>query len=208
MVAWRDAPHRTTHQRSERRGHSSPLAEHGVALALDALQLEVTESRHHPYFIQLWGAAIWAKARTVQAKHITRAQIAAVKPAVDAERDAYYRLRYDEFEKANLHAVAAALGAALARYPSLINAQLNAVLIRAQRTGRHPLADGLRQSSAAGACESSLKAKTHLSPGVPTVSFRMRVSALFRSRRASIVIHWRCGCSRWRIVFCGASVQM
>ena len=87
-----------------------PLAEHGVQIDAAALDAVVAGSQRYPYFVQLWGEALWDRRLATGAARLTAADAAAARPDVAARITDYYQDRYRELETRGLlpAAVAAA----------------------------------------------------------------------------------------------------
>ena len=86
-----------------------PLEAEQVPISDDALGHIVRESEGYPYFLQLWGAAVWNRDATDPSDHpqrITAADTAACQSLFDSERNDYYLDRYNELERAGLLEVA------------------------------------------------------------------------------------------------------
>ena len=86
-----------------------PLKRHRVAIDEDALDAAIEDSQHYPYFIQLWGDALWQEHLANPGARLTTAEIAAVRDAVAARVANYYQSRYQELASAGLLAAAAAV---------------------------------------------------------------------------------------------------
>ena len=82
----------------------------------------------YPYFIQLWGAALWDAATQQDATLIDEAVVARASPAFDLERSTYYEYRRDELERQDLLGVAASVADAFAERATLAQDALNTVL--------------------------------------------------------------------------------
>ena len=82
-----------------------PLEAEGVPIDDDALAHIVRESEGYPYFLQLWGAAVWnrdASSPTDRPQRLTAADTDACRSVFESERDDYYLDRYDELEDLGL----------------------------------------------------------------------------------------------------------
>ena len=75
-----------------------PLEAHGVDIDADTLAAVVEESQRYPYFIQLWGEALWDQRVATGASRLTGAHADAVRPDVIARVTDYYQDRYRELE--------------------------------------------------------------------------------------------------------------
>ena len=79
-----------------------PLAAHGVGIDADALDAVIEHSQRYPYFIQLWGDALWKQRATTDATSIDAAAVASARPNVAARVDDYHQSRYDELRAAGM----------------------------------------------------------------------------------------------------------
>ena len=79
-----------------------PLATHGVEIDGDALASTVEASQRYPYFVQLWGDALWEQCVETGSKRLTAAHVDAVRRNVAAQLADYYRDRYRELENQKL----------------------------------------------------------------------------------------------------------
>ena len=86
-----------------------PLATQGVAIDEDALSTVVEHSQRYPYFIQLWGDALWKQHAATGATAITPAAVAAARPSVAASVSDYYQSRYRELRAQGLRTAAIAV---------------------------------------------------------------------------------------------------
>ena len=86
-----------------------PLAAHGVGIDADALDTVSEDSQCYPYFIQLWGEALWERHLATSATLLTAAHVAEARPDVAARMTDYYQERYRELEAGGLLPAAAAL---------------------------------------------------------------------------------------------------
>ena len=79
-----------------------PLEAHGVGIDADTLTAVVQESQRYPYFIQLWGEALWEQQHATGVTRLTAAHADAVRPDVTARVTDYYQDRYRELEAGGL----------------------------------------------------------------------------------------------------------
>ncbi|MCY4374698.1 MAG: ATP-binding protein [Spirochaetaceae bacterium] len=86
-----------------------PLAAHGVSIDPGALDTVVEHSQRYPYFIQLWGAALWKQRLASGATRLTAAHLDAARPDVMARVTDYYQDRYRELEARGLLPAAVAV---------------------------------------------------------------------------------------------------
>ena len=85
-----------------------PLTAHGVGIDRDALDAVVEDSQRYPYFIQVWGRALWQQRPATGAIRLTVAHVDAARADVAARVTDYYQDRYRELESADLLGTAAA----------------------------------------------------------------------------------------------------
>ena len=97
---------------------TEPLAAHGTSIDARALDVVVEDSQRYPYFIQLWGAALWARRPATDAARLTAAHVAEARPEVTAQVTDYYQDRYRELEAGGLLPAAAALAPVFQAGPS------------------------------------------------------------------------------------------
>ena len=118
-----------------------PLAKAGIAIAPDALADVVRDSHGYPYFIQLWGRAVWRRAAGGSAARpcVTRADVDAVRPAFDEVKNTYYLERYDELRRAGLLPAARAVAEAFATRPLLTDPQVEAAVQQGLRDAGDPV---------------------------------------------------------------------
>ena len=107
-----------------------PLARQHPPITFEPVVLErvVSESQCYPYFVQLWGAALWDHAKAAGKMVVDDSVAAAAAAAFAAERDTYYEHRYDELERRDLLKVAQALTDSFADRPAVSQDELNAVI--------------------------------------------------------------------------------
>ena len=150
--------------------------------ALDAV---VERSQRYPYFIQLWGEALWDRRLATGATRLTVAHADAAQPDVAARITDYYQDRYRELESRGLLSVAAA----------------TALLFQAATTASDHALDAALATTGAdaggrlAAREELNRAGLRLEPSGPTASGRLDrrhpVADDVRARLCST-------CSRWR----------
>ena len=85
-----------------------PLATYGVEIDADALDDTVEACQGYPYFVQLWGEALWEQRLVTGTRRLTAAHVDLVRPDVAARVADYYQDRYRELERNNLLSAAVA----------------------------------------------------------------------------------------------------
>ena len=93
---------------------AKPLEEHGGVVTPGVLDAVVAESQRYPYFIQVWGDALWAELRERASTTVDADIVAAAEPRFRERRDEYYANRYRELRREGCLPVAAAVGRAFA----------------------------------------------------------------------------------------------
>ena len=128
-----------------------PLATHGVSVDADALATVVEDSQRYPYFIQLWGDALWTRHLSSGATRLTAADAAAARPDVAARVTDYYEDRYLELDQSGWLAVATRVAAGFRSLPTLTYEELKAAV-----------ADGLATDADPGQVHAALNALQRL----------------------------------------------
>ena len=93
---------------------AKPLVEHGGVVAPGSLDPVVAESQLYPYFIQVWGDALWAELRERGTMTIDADIVATAEPRFHERRDEYYANRYRELRSEGCLPVASAVARAFA----------------------------------------------------------------------------------------------
>ncbi|WP_424947429.1 ATP-binding protein [Candidatus Spongiihabitans sp.] len=70
-----------------------PLNEHGIEIDDTTLAQVVEDSQHYPYFIQLWGAALWDLAKEKDLQKLTSQEITEAETKVENRRLNFYEKR-------------------------------------------------------------------------------------------------------------------
>ena len=70
-----------------------PLNEHGIEIDDNTLAQVVEDSQHYPYFIQLWGAALWDLAKQKDLQKLTSQEITEVETKIENRRSNFYEQR-------------------------------------------------------------------------------------------------------------------
>ena len=96
-------------EEAARQALTEPLEAHEVDVDADASASVVAQSQCYPYFIQLWGDALWQRRLAVGTNSITGRDVQTVAPAVLARVANYYRQRFRELESECLVPAAVAL---------------------------------------------------------------------------------------------------
>ena len=110
-----------------------PLESESIAIDGDALEHVVRESHGYPYFVQVWGQALWHQVAGMTApetgRHLTQAVTAAARIDFDREKNNYYLDRYEELEKLQLLPIARAVADAFEARAELDDAGLETAVL-------------------------------------------------------------------------------
>ena len=81
-----------------------PLADDGISIESEALERIVRESHGYPYFVQLWGRAVWKRAAPSPDgnRWVTAAVVEAAAGEFKTTQERYYWLRVNELDEADL----------------------------------------------------------------------------------------------------------
>ena len=109
-----------------------PLAARDVRIDCGALKTVVAESQRYPYFLQLWGAALWKQRLAADATRLQAKHVEAARAEVLARVAEYYQQRYRELEAAGLLSAAVAVATALPTAATATDGEVDAAL---QATG-------------------------------------------------------------------------
>ncbi len=88
-----------------------PLQEDGITVDADALEHVVEDSQHYPYFIQLWGEALWDVAKEKDLQKLTAQEIAEVETKIENRRLNFYGERRNTLDELGLLPAAVAIAA-------------------------------------------------------------------------------------------------
>ena len=152
---------------------AEPLAAHGEGIDADALATVVEDSQRYPYFIQLWGEALWEGRPATGATRLTAAHTAAARPYVAARVTDYYEDRYLELDQSGWLAVAERVAARFQSGPTLTYEELKSAV-----------AAGLAASADTGQVHAALDALQRLGfvwrpPGqLPPVRYKPGIPSL------------------------------
>ena len=111
-----------------------PFAAQSPSVAFDdaALDKVLDDSQHYPYFLQLFGAALWDALEASGATTISTAAVDHAAAAFHRRRETYYHHRRNELDRAGVLAVASAVARAFAGRDRLTQADLDAAIAEAQ----------------------------------------------------------------------------
>ena len=105
-----------------------PLAAHGVSIDANVLDAVVEDSQRYPYFVQLWGEALWKRRLTTGAMRLTDAHVQEAQYDVTARVTDYYQDRYLELDQSGWLAVGEQVATRLRTMPTLTCAELKSAI--------------------------------------------------------------------------------
>jgi len=105
-----------------------PLTTHGVSIDAVTLAAVVKESQGYPYFIQVWGRALWQRHLAAGMTRLTTADAAAARPDVAARVTDYYEDRYLELDQSGWLAVAGRVATRFQSVPTLTYEELKSAV--------------------------------------------------------------------------------
>ena len=116
---------------------TNPLADLSPSIIFEdeALQRVVAESQCYPYFLQLWGDALWHTTTDALTTFIDDAVVAAAKPTFDQKRIIYYEDRRDELKRHDLLHVAGRLAPVFQNNAMLSDQEFDAAIAAALPPG-------------------------------------------------------------------------
>ena len=107
-----------------------PLEAEDIAITDDALEHLVSDSHGYPFFVQLRGEAVWARAVETSRREIVPEDARACQAVFDEHRDDCYADRHDELEKLRLLQPARAVAETFESRPVLSGGELEAAIRR------------------------------------------------------------------------------
>ena len=110
-----------------------PLESEETSISEDALAHIVRESHGYPFFLQIWGAAVWNRVAadpSVSRQRVTAADTEACQPVFESEKDDYYIDRRDELKKIRLLRPARAVAEVFERQERVSESELEAAIHR------------------------------------------------------------------------------
>ena len=90
-----------------------PIEKESIAIAEDALDIIVADSQHHPFFLRVWGEALWALAGDKNIRHLDKDAAWEAGKTAHVKRVGFYEERFSGIvHDEELLAAAIAVGAA------------------------------------------------------------------------------------------------
>ena len=122
-----------------------PLKDAGKEITTDALKSVVADCHGYPFFLQLWGKALWREMHDTS-RRLGIADVDRVRPKFRLTRNQFYAQRYRELDDSGLLGPAVALAEAYEGVDSLDSSNVNQVLERAiEAEGRAAAPEALRE---------------------------------------------------------------
>lgn len=114
-----------------------PLERAGIEVEEDALSRIVAASHGYPYFVQVWGSAVWEEVHETmdEARRLSAVVVNGAKKVFETDRHLYYLERYEELQARSLLPAAWEVASAFADRETLTDPQLHQALDRAGDTG-------------------------------------------------------------------------
>ena len=107
-----------------------PLEAEDISITDDALEHLVRDSHGYPFFVQLWGEAVWARAVETSRQEVVSEDVRACRAVFDEQRDDYYSDRYDELKELRLLRPARAVAETFESRAVLTDSELEAAIRR------------------------------------------------------------------------------
>ena len=107
-----------------------PLRDEDITITDGALEHIVRESDAYPFFVQLWGDAVWARARAESRERIGSEDVSACRVVFERQRNRYYSQRYDELKKRRLLRPARAVAEAFESRSVISDSELDSAIRR------------------------------------------------------------------------------
>ena len=148
-----------------------PLALHGVSVDADALEAVVEDSQRYPYFVQLWGEALWKQRLVTCATRLTAAHAQAARSDVLARVTDYYQDRYIELDQSDWLAVGEQVAARFQTMPTLTYAELKSAIEDGLAPAPKSGADALAVLQRLGFvwCPPGQQPPVRYEPGIPSL---------------------------------------
>ena len=105
-----------------------PLEAEDLTITDDALEHIVRDSHGYPFFVQLWGDAVWARVVAASRREIVSEDARACRAVFDRQRDDYYSDRFHELDDSGLLQPARAVAETFRSRPVLSGSELKAAI--------------------------------------------------------------------------------
>jgi len=124
-----------------------PIEERGRSIAPEAVQRVAEESQGYPYFLQMWGQALWDRCPCPSAT-IGGAEVESAKPTISRQQGLFYLNRYRELDDLELLPVAASVAAEYSSSERVLPGQVDrAIRTSLENDGRARDSKSVREAS-------------------------------------------------------------
>ena len=114
-----------------------PFEEAGWTISSEVLQQAASASHGYPFFLQIWGKALWGPDESPTTT-VTESDVERARTEFESRRNLLYRLRCDELRRMGLLNIAAALAEAYGDKPALSGSCITEVLEESLRQEGRP----------------------------------------------------------------------
>ena len=146
-----------------------PLNGAGVDIDPSALAAAVADSQCYPYFIQLWGEALWRQVRNTETATLEQRHVDNARPELSAQLTAFYELRWEELQTQRLLPVAERLAAELPQRSPVTESGLNDIIASALPDPDPAGIDAVRTALLHLGYVWRSPASRHWEPGIPSL---------------------------------------
>ena len=150
-----------------------PLAAHGVSIDTEVLDAVVEDSQRYPYFVQLWGEALWKQRLSTGAMRLTAAHAQEARCDVIGRVTDYYQDRYLELDQSDWLIAGEQVAARFQTMRTLTYAELKSAIEDglAAAPGRKSVADALAALQRLGFvwCPPGQQPPVQYEPGIPSL---------------------------------------
>ncbi len=146
-----------------------PLDQAGVQVDPAALDTVVADTQCYPYFIQLWGSALWRQAQQTSATLLEQSHVNVARPEVAEKQTAFYELRWKEMKIQQLLPVAEHLAAAWPPHSTLTEVGLDELIAAALPVSDPAQVDAARDTLLHLGYLWQSPTSSYLEPGIPSL---------------------------------------
>lgn len=114
-----------------------PFEEAGWTISSEVLQQAASASHGYPFFLQIWGKALWGPDES-HPSTVTESDVERARTEFESRRNLLYRLRWDELRRMGLLNIAAALAEAYGDKPALSGSCITEILEESLRQEGRP----------------------------------------------------------------------
>ena len=107
---------------------SKPFEDEDIEITNDALSVIVEDSQCYPYFLQLWGSALWIESNKENVTCITDELVEAIKPVISIKKKRFYDERKDRIDVLKLKSTASAIAQAFQDTKSMTKGMIEEII--------------------------------------------------------------------------------